>query len=57
VELSKSATEIFEMPREALGEHSLSLTAAFEWHSRFGAGRCQGQLKMMNVQCDKAPTE
>jgi hypothetical protein len=27
------------MFHEAFGEHSLSRTAAFEWHSRFKAGR------------------
>jgi hypothetical protein len=36
--LGKSATKILEMLREAFGEHSLSQTAVFEWHSRFKAG-------------------
>jgi hypothetical protein len=38
------------MLREASGEHSLSQTAVFEWHSRFNTGRvsleddeCSGQ--------------
>jgi hypothetical protein len=38
------------MLREAFGEHSLSRTAVFEWHSRFKPGRvsveddeCSGQ--------------
>jgi hypothetical protein len=39
VKLCKSATEILEMLREAFGEHSLSQTALFEWHSRFKVGR------------------
>jgi hypothetical protein len=39
VKLSKSATETHEVLREAFGEHSLSQTAVFEWHSRFKAGR------------------
>jgi hypothetical protein len=39
VKLSKSATEILEILREAFGEHSLSWTAVFEWHSRFKIGR------------------
>jgi hypothetical protein len=37
VKLGKSATEIIEMLSEALGEHSLSRTAVFEWYSRFKA--------------------
>jgi hypothetical protein len=39
VKLGKSTTETLEMLREAFGEHSLSRTAVFEWHSRFKAGR------------------
>jgi hypothetical protein len=39
VKLSTSATETIEILREAFGEHSLSRTAVFEWHSRFKAGR------------------
>jgi hypothetical protein len=39
VKLGKSATEMLEMLREAFGEHSLSRTAVFEWHSYFKAGR------------------
>jgi hypothetical protein len=45
VKLGKFATETLEMLRETFGEHSLSRTAVFEWHSRFKAG----QMKMMNV--------
>jgi hypothetical protein len=37
--LGKSATETLEMVRLAFGEHSLSRTTVFEWHSRFKAGR------------------
>jgi hypothetical protein len=39
VKLGKSATETLEMLREDFGEHSLSWTAVFEWHSRFKADR------------------
>jgi hypothetical protein len=38
VNLSKSTTKTPEMLREAFGEHSLSQTAVFEWHSCFKAG-------------------
>jgi hypothetical protein len=38
VKLGKSTTETLEMLHEAFGEHSLSRTAVFEWHSRFKAG-------------------
>jgi hypothetical protein len=37
VKLRKSATETLEILREAFGEHSLSWTVVFEWHSRFKA--------------------
>jgi hypothetical protein len=36
--LRKCAPETLEMLREAFGEHSVSRTADFEWHSRFKAG-------------------
>jgi hypothetical protein len=39
MKLGKSATETYEMLREAFGEHSLGWTAVFEWHSRFKACR------------------
>jgi hypothetical protein len=39
VKLGKSTTETLEMLREAFGEHSLSWTVFFDWHSRFKAGR------------------
>jgi hypothetical protein len=35
VKLSKSTAETLQMLREAFGEHSLSWTAVFEWHSHF----------------------
>jgi hypothetical protein len=38
VKVSKSATETLDMICEAFGEHSLSRTAVFQWHSRFKAG-------------------
>jgi hypothetical protein len=39
LKLGKSTTENLEMLHDAFGEHSLSRTAVFEWHSRFKAGR------------------
>jgi hypothetical protein len=39
LKLGKSITETLEMLREAFGEHSLSWTPIFEWHSCFKAGR------------------
>jgi hypothetical protein len=39
VKLGKSATEIFEIFREAFGEHPLSRTVDFEWHSCFKASQ------------------
>jgi hypothetical protein len=38
VKLGKSTTKTLEMICEAFGEHSLSQTAVFEWHSCFKAG-------------------
>jgi hypothetical protein len=38
VKFDKSVTETIEMLREAFGEHSLSRTAVFDWHSSFKAG-------------------
>jgi hypothetical protein len=43
VKLSKSTTETLEMLQEAFGEHSLSQTAVFEWHSCFKAGRVSAE--------------
>jgi hypothetical protein len=39
VKLGKSTTRTLEMLREAFGEHSVSRTAVFEWHSRFKVSR------------------
>jgi hypothetical protein len=39
MKLGKSTTETLEMLREAFGEHSLSWTAVFEWHSCVKAGQ------------------
>jgi transposase len=39
VKLGKSATETPEMLCAVFGQHSLSWTVVFEWHSRFKAGR------------------
>jgi hypothetical protein len=39
MKLGKSATETLEMLCEAFGEHSLSWTVVFEWHSHFKAGQ------------------
>jgi hypothetical protein len=39
VKLGKSTTKTPEMLREAFGEHSVSRTAVFEWHSCFKDGR------------------
>jgi hypothetical protein len=39
VKLGKSATKPLKMLHEAFGEHSLSRTAIFHWHSCFTAGR------------------
>jgi hypothetical protein len=38
VKLGRSTTETLEMLHEAFGEHSLSQTEVFEWHSCFKAG-------------------
>jgi hypothetical protein len=39
MKLGKSTAETLEMPHEAFGEHSLSWTAVFEWHSHFNASQ------------------
>jgi transposase len=39
VKLGKSASETLEMLCVTFGEHSLSRTAVFEWHSHFKIGR------------------
>jgi hypothetical protein len=43
VKLSKSTTKTLEMLRKTFGEHSLSRTAIFEWHSHFKAGRMSAE--------------
>jgi hypothetical protein len=43
MKLGKSTTETLEMLHEAFGEHSLSWTAVFEWHSHFKAGRVSSE--------------
>jgi hypothetical protein len=39
VKLGKSTAKTLEMLHEAFGEHSLSRTAVFDWHSHFKAGQ------------------
>ncbi|WP_316399518.1 leucine zipper domain-containing protein [Bradyrhizobium sp. 33ap4] len=39
VKLEKSATETFEMIRQAYGDESVSRTTCFEWHARFRSDR------------------
>jgi hypothetical protein len=53
--LGKSTTETLEMLCEAFGEHSLSWTEVFEWHSLQRPVKCQ--LNMMKVQGDQAPAK
>jgi hypothetical protein len=43
VKLDKSATATTEMLREDFGEHPLSWTADFEWHSRFKVSRVSAE--------------
>jgi hypothetical protein len=43
VKLGKPTTETLEMLHKAFGEHSLSWSAVFEWHSRFKAGRVSAE--------------
>jgi hypothetical protein len=38
VKLGKSTTKTLEILCEVFGEHYLSWTASFEWHSYFKAG-------------------
>jgi hypothetical protein len=52
VRFGKSTTETLEMLREACGEHSLSRTAVFEWHSRFKAG----QVSVEDDECSGRPS-
>jgi hypothetical protein len=39
VKLGKSTAKTLEMLHKAFGEHSLSRTVVFEWHSHFRAGQ------------------
>jgi hypothetical protein len=55
VKLGKFAVETLEMLHETFGEHTLTRTAVFEWHSRFKAGRVS--LEMTKVQGDQAPAK
>jgi hypothetical protein len=50
MKLGKFATKTLEMICEDFGEHSLSWTAVFEWHSHF-------KLKTTKVQGDQAPAK
>jgi hypothetical protein len=52
VKLGKSATKTLEMLREALGEHPLSQTTVFEWHSHFKAG----QVSVEDDECSGQPS-
>jgi hypothetical protein len=52
MKLGKYATETLEMLREAFGEHSLCLTAVFEWHSHFKV--CQ--VSVENDECSGRPS-
>jgi hypothetical protein len=53
--LCKSTTETLEMLCEAFGEHSLSWTGFFEWHSRFKAGRVPFNLTTRPPTCPWKP--
>jgi hypothetical protein len=52
VKLGKSAAKTLEMLHEAFGEHSLSHTVVFEWHSRFKAG----QVSVEDNECSGQPS-
>jgi hypothetical protein len=43
MKLGKSATKTLKMLHEALGEHSLSRAAVFEWNLRFKAGQVSAE--------------
>jgi hypothetical protein len=53
VKRSKSAAEPPQMLREVFGEHSLSRTAVFDWHSHFKAV----SLKKTSTEGDQAPSK
>jgi hypothetical protein len=52
VKLSKSVTQTLEMLHKALGEHSLSQTAVFQWHSRLKAD----QVSAEDDRCSECPS-
>jgi hypothetical protein len=52
VKLGKSTARTLELLHEAFGEHSLSLTAVFEWHSHFKAG----QVSVEDDECLGRPS-
>jgi hypothetical protein len=52
VKLGKSATETLQMLHEPFGEHSLSRTAVFVWHSRFKA--CG--VSVEDDECSRRPS-
>jgi hypothetical protein len=43
MKLGKSAIKTREMFHEAFGEHTLSRTTVFQWHSRFKAGQVSAE--------------
>jgi hypothetical protein len=53
VKLSKSPTKTLEMISEVFGEHSLSRTVVFEWHSRVKAGRVSVEVDERSVRPSK----
>jgi hypothetical protein len=54
VKIGKSATEALEILCEAFGEHSLSWTVVFEWHSRFKASQVSVED---DIQENQAPAK
>jgi hypothetical protein len=55
MKLGKSTAKTLEMLYESFGEHSLSRTAVFEWHSHFKAGQVSVEDDV--VQGDQAPAK
>jgi hypothetical protein len=55
VKLGKSTAETLEMLGEAFGEHSLSRTGVFEWHSHFKGG--QVSVDDDEAQGDQTPAK
>jgi hypothetical protein len=52
VKLVKSTFETLAVLHETFGEHSLSQTVVFEWHSCFKAG----QLSVEDDKCSRQPS-